>query len=139
MKALAAACALMWCVPALAEPPPEAYNEVSVFGAPTLSPGTRGFGVFLGFPVFGLRAAVGATERFDVGLGFDSLYGVMNEVRVLGRYQWLRTDHWSGAFALEAGKAFFSQKPSGESRGARWLTGRRNYNILPGVVFSYRG
>ena len=35
--------------------------------------------------------------------------------------------------------AFFTQRASRESRGSRWLTGRRNINISPALVGAYQG
>lgn len=125
--------------PSVAAEVPLVPNDVSMFGAPALGQWRRGVGLFLGFPVVGARAAVGLTDSIDVGIGFDTFYGVMNEFRASAKWQFLSGAHFSGALALEGGRAFFVQKASAEGAGARWLTGRRNYNLAPGLIFSYRG
>ncbi len=114
-------------------------NSVSLYGAPALGRFERAFGVYVGFPLLGVRVAMGLTDRLDVGVGFDSFYTAMNEVRLLGRYQFWGTEHWAASLVFEAGKAYFNAKPVVEGTGARWLTGRRNYNFVPGAVLSYRG
>ncbi len=118
---------------------PEEANRVSMYGAPALGQWKRGLGLYIGFPLLGVRGAIGLTPQLDVGLGFDSFFGWMNEIRVHAKYQLYAGANWSAAVALEGGKAFFAQPPSAESNGARWLTGRRNWNIAPGVLVSYRG
>lgn len=120
-------------------PAPQELNRVSIYGAPTLGTLNRGLGVSLGFPLVGLRAAIGAARSLDVGLGFDSFYGSMNEVRLLGKYLLHDDQSWSLAAAWEGGAAFFAQRPEAEGHGARWLTGRRNFNTELGLVMSYRG
>ena len=120
--------------------PAGALNRVSLYGASALGKGNLGLGVSVGFPLVGLKAAVGVIDGFDFGIGFDTLYGVMNEPRAFTRWQWLKAGKWSGALVLEGGMAFFVQRPETEQRrGARSLTGRRNYNAEAGVVFSFRG
>lgn len=120
-------------------PRPEDFNRVSMFGAPALGQWNRGLGLHLGFPLVGLRAGLGVLDTLDVGVGFDSFYGAMNEVRALVKWQLAADEHWSLGLAVEGGRAFFSQKPGADPKGARWLTGRRNYNVVPGVLVSYRG
>jgi hypothetical protein len=115
------------------------FNHVSIYGAPTLGTLNRGLAVYLGFPLVGLRAAIGAAPRLDVGVGFDSFYGSMNEVRLVGKYLLGGGRAWAVAGALEAGAAFFAQRPEAEGHGPRWLTGRRNYNAEIGLLTSYRG
>ncbi len=119
--------------------PPEEPNRVSMYGAPALGQWKRGLGLYIGFPLLGVRGSIGVTNSLDLGLAFDSFYGWMNEFRVHAKLQVFSGQNWSGAVALEAGKAFFAQPPSAESNGARWLTGRRNWNIAPGFILSYRG
>lgn len=120
-------------------PRPEDFNEVSLFGAPALGRWKRGLGLHLGFPLVGARVGIGLADRLDVGLGLDSFYGAMNEFRAFARWQLFGGPSWAGAVALEGGRALFSQRACAESRGPRWLTGRRDYNLLPGFILSYRG
>lgn len=112
---------------------------MSMYGAPSLGPFNRGLGVYLGFPLFGLRAGVGVADGLDVGVGFDSYYGMMNELRAHARLQLFGEGGWSAALAVEGGWALFTQRAEAENHGARWLTGRRNFNLLPGVVLTHRG
>lgn len=114
-------------------------NTISMFGARSLGFLNRGEMFFLGFPLLGIRLAMGVSERFDFGIGFDSFYGMMNEPLVMMRFNFYRGTNWSMAATLEGGWAFFTQRASIDLRGPRWLTGRRNGNVTPGVVFSYQG
>jgi hypothetical protein len=128
--------------PPKAGPPllrPEPLNRVSLFGAQALGAGSRAVSVYLGFPLLGARGAVGVTPWLDAGLAFESFYGVMNEVRGYARVNVLASGRWDVALAVEGGRAFFLQKAQVEHRGARWLTGRRNWNLAPGLVVSLRG
>lgn len=118
---------------------PEDFNEVSMFGAASLGRGKRGLGLYLGFPLLGARAGLGVLDSLDLGLGFDSFYGTMNELRALVRWQMIDESPWEAALGLEAGWAFFTQSPGADPQGARWLTGRRNYNLVPGILLSRRG
>lgn len=124
---------------ATVRPPPREMNRVSMYGAPTLGQWNRGVGAYLGFPLLGVKAGIGLLDRLDAGVGFDSFYGVMNEVRGFAKYQLVDETNWTVAIQLEGGAAFFAQRPEAEGKGARWLTGRRNYNIEPGVIVSFRG
>jgi hypothetical protein len=114
-------------------------NTISMFGARSLGFLNRGEMIYLGFPLLGLRAALGVAERFDVGLGFDSFYTMMNEPRLTFRWNFFRGPNWSIAAQLEGGYAFFTTRAKDDLKGARWLTGRRNINISPGFTFSYQG
>ncbi|MGA9520102.1 MAG: hypothetical protein WBV82_01480 [Myxococcaceae bacterium] len=127
-------------VSAPVQPPAGAHNRWSLYSASTLGQWNRGLAVSVGFPLVSVKAAVGVSDSLDLGIGFDTLYGVMNEPRAFTRWQWLEGEGWSGALVLEGGMAFFAQRPETEQkRGARALTGRRNFNAEGGVVFSYRG
>ena len=117
----------------------EDFNLVSIFGAHALGQGGRAVGAFLGFPLVGARAAYGLTSNWDIGLGFDSFYGVMNDVRLTTRFTFFQGKHVAWALAVEGGPAFFTQRPAAEDRGGRWLTGRRNWNVVPGVMVSVQG
>ena len=120
--------------------PPE-FNHVSIYGGETLGQGNRGLGLYLGFPLVGLKAGIGVLDRLDVGLGFDSFYGVMNEPRAFVKFLAAKDSNWALSLQVEGGMAFFLQKPEldASGHGARWLTGRRNYNLEPGLIVSYRG
>lgn len=119
--------------------PPEDRNRVSMLGAPSLGAGKRGQVVLLGFPLLSIRALFALGDRFDLGLGFDSYYFMMNEPRIAMRLGLVGNENWSFAASFEAGYAFFTQRASRESRSSRWLTGRRNINFSPGLVVAYQG
>ncbi len=110
-----------------------------MFGAPMLGQWKRGQAFLLGFPLLQLRASLGLAEVLDLGLGFDSFYGTMNEPLLTVKVGGLRAGGWSFAASLEAGWAFFTTRASREVRGARWITGQRNGNLSPGVLVSYQG
>lgn len=119
--------------------PVEERNQVSMLGAPSLGAGKRGQLVVLGFPLLGIRALFGVTDRLDLGVGFDTYYFMMNEPRLAMRLGLAKNDSWALSATLEGGYAFFTQRASRESRGSRWLTGRRNINLSPALVGSYQG
>lgn len=118
--------------------PPEEPNTVSMMGAPSLGPWGRGQLFLLGFPLLSIRASFGLASWFDLGVGFDTFYGTMNEPRLTMRFGFFQNDSWSMAVTLEGGYAWFTQPASRENRGARWITGRRNVNLSPAFVASYR-
>ncbi len=111
-------------------------NRVSLYGARVLEPGHVAAGMTLGFPLASARLSVGVLPRLDLGVGADSLYGIMNEARVYARFGLLSSDTAHLAFSVEAGRAFFLNSPSQEQYGARYFTGRRNWNLAPGFVGS---
>jgi hypothetical protein len=117
----------------------EDFNTVSLFGGQSLGKGGRAVGAFLGFPLVGARASYGLTGRWDLGLAFDSFYGVMNDIRLTTRFTFFQSKHVAWAVAADGGAAFFTQRPAAEDRGGRWLTGRRNWNVSPGVMVSVQG
>jgi hypothetical protein len=121
--------------PAPAEPP----NLVSMWGARSLTRWGRGQTLSVGFPLLQLRLALGVAERVDVAVGFDTFYGTLNEPRVGVRWNFGRTTSWDFAFGFEGGWAYFPTRASAESRGARWVTGRRNVNLVPALTASYQG
>ncbi|HYH97610.1 hypothetical protein [Hyalangium sp.] len=116
------------------EPPKP--NKVSLFGGRVLEPGQLGAGLMLGFPLASARVSAGVLPRVDLGVGVDSLYGIMNEVRAYARYGFLQGEEGSLALSLEGGHAFFLNAPSQEEFGARYFTGRRNWNVAPGLIGS---
>ncbi|QSQ18320.1 hypothetical protein JY572_19560 [Myxococcus landrumensis] len=128
-------------------PPPEppaptpalVPNRVSLLGARTVGAGGVAVAFSLGFPTLSARVAVGVTSRFDVLVGFDSLYGLMNEARLGWRWSVLDGGpRWSLGVVMEASHAFFLRSASVEVRGARYVTGRRNWNVMPGLVGSFQ-
>lgn len=118
--------------------PREAPNTVSMFGAPALGQWKRGQAFVLGFPFFQLRASLGVLDGLDLGLAFDSFYLLMNEVRLSVKYGVGQGPGLSFAFAVEGGAAFFNQRANREVRGPRWISGRRNFNVVPGAILSYQ-
>jgi hypothetical protein len=121
---------------ARAEAPPAAPNRVSLYGAHTLEPGHVAAGMVLGFPLASVRASVGLLPWLDAGAGADSMYGIMNEARLYARFLLLPGAASDLAFSVEGGRAFFLRSPSQERFGARYFTGRRNWNLAPGLVGS---
>lgn len=119
--------------------PVKKRNAVSLFGARPLGAGATALGVSIGFPLLRARVAHGLSDALDLGVGFDSFYGVMNEPRFFGRLLLKGSERFHLAAKLEAGWATFLQAPNAEGTGARWITGRRNYNLAPGLVFSFDG
>jgi hypothetical protein len=109
---------------------------VSLFGGRTLEPGQLGASLILGFPLASARVSVGVLPRLDLGVGADSLYGIMNEVRAFARYGLLQGEEGHLALSVEGGHAFFLNAPSQEEFGARYFTGRRNWNLAPGLTGS---
>jgi hypothetical protein len=92
----------------------------------------------LGFPLASARISVGVLPRLDVGVGVDSLYGIMNELRASARFGLVQGEVGHLALAVDGGYAFFLNSPSQEEFGARYFTGRRNWNVMPGLVGSIK-
>lgn len=128
--------AVAWTPPKLV---PEAPNRTSLFGGPMLGAWNRAASFLLGFPLLQVRASLGLTDSLDVGVGFDTMYTLMNEPRLTARYGGWSNGEWTLAVGLEAGWAFFQDKASREVNGARWMTGRRNVNLAPMAQVSYQG
>lgn len=116
-------------------------QALSVFDAATLDDQQIAVAVALGFPYAMIRGAYGLSESIDVGAGFNSLYGQVNQPVVFGKLR-LRGDTKSSfAFALrlDLEAAFFRDSPSADgNRGARWLTGQRDFSVHPGLLISTR-
>lgn len=119
--------------------PAQQRNEISTFGATPLGAGNRGQSVFLGFPLMDVRALFGLGDRVDLGVGFDTYFFMMNQPKGIVRVNFVRTPSVSLGAQLEGGYAFFTQRATLESRGSRWLSGRRNVNINPSLVLSIQG
>jgi len=120
-------------------PPPEPPNETSVFGAPALGGGHFAVGASIGFPYVSVRALYGVVPRVDVGIAFESTYGSYNDVRAMARGQLFSFAGLSASVLVDGGPAFFLQSAAAENKGMRWLTGRRNWNLAPGLAFSFQG
>lgn len=125
----------------VAEPPktPKTPNVISMFGARPLGQWVRGQSVVVGFPLVSLRVALGLARTFDVGIGFNSFYGLLNEPSISARWSPLAGERWALALQLEVGAAFFTVRAQAEGFGPRWITGRRNFNFQPGVLVSFQG
>lgn len=119
--------------------PVQPPNTVSMLGAPMLGQWKRGQAFLLGFPWISVRASIGLLDSLEAGLGYDTYYFAMNELRVRFKYGALWVDAWSLAATLEGGAALFGERAAAEQRGARWITGRRNFNLSPALVASYQG
>jgi len=118
---------------------PETPNKVSLHGGAPLTPGRRAATVAMGFPMLGARAMMGVTPALDLGLSYETLYGLMHDARVVGRWMlWNDGGLYLGVVG-DAGPAFFSRLPTNDFRGSRWLTGRRNVNASAGAVLSMQG
>jgi hypothetical protein len=123
-----------------ARPPvPEDFNNVSVYGAPTLGQWKRGIGIYIGFPLLGAEFALGLLNKLDAAVSFESMYGTMEDFRLHLKWQFLSGKNWSASAVAEGGPAIFAEPPQAEGNGPRWLTGRRDWNLAPGLILSYRG
>ncbi|WP_208721608.1 hypothetical protein, partial [Corallococcus aberystwythensis] len=120
-------------------PPPQAPNRYGLYGGRSLGSGHVGVGMELGFPFVSARGVYGVLERLDLGLGVDSVYGLMTELRASARATLLDSPNVSLAFVVDGGRAFFLRPPDTEDRGARYLSGRRDWNVAPGFVTSFQG
>lgn len=119
--------------------PPPTPNVTSLYATRVLEPGRWALGGMLGFPFASVRASVGLLPGLDGGLSVDTLYGVMTNLHVQARLSLLRGSNWSLSGAFEGGYALFLHGALEEEHGARYLTGRRNWNLLPGLVAAYQG
>jgi len=119
--------------------PPLPPNRVSLYSARTLEPGERALGLSAGFPLLGAKVSLGLLPWLDVGVGVDSFYIMMTSVHVHARASLLKGERWALAAALEGGYSFFLDSASEDVRGARFLTGRRDWNLMPGLVASFQG
>jgi len=120
-------------------PRPEKPNLTSVYGAAALGSWRRAAAVSLGFPVLQVRALMGLGGNLDVGVEYDTLYGLMHDVRASARWMLWNGETMSLGLVGDAGPAFYSRTPQQDSKGARWLTGRRNVNATGGMVLSVHG
>jgi hypothetical protein len=119
--------------------PPESPNRISLYGAAPLGSWQRAAAVSLGFPLLQARALMGVTSKLDLGVEYDTLYGLMHDVRASGRFTLWTGETMSLGVVGDGGPAFFSKTPQQDAKGARWLTGRRNFNASAGAVLSVHG
>lgn len=119
------------------QPVPEDWNDVSLSGGRALKPSDWAIGGYAGFPTFGAQVRRGIFDGFDLGLGFESFYGMMNEGQLNARYQ-LTSGDTELAVTLLGSYAQFVLKPQNDPVGARWITGHRNWNVAPGLSLSHR-
>lgn len=119
--------------------PPLEPNTVSFYGGRPFGQWSAAAAFSIGFPLVTARVGLGLTDRIDVGLGFDTFYGIMNEPRAFLRVLIAGGERVHFAAKVEGGAATFIQPPNNEGNGARWLTGRRNYNLAPALVLSIEG
>jgi hypothetical protein len=113
-------------------------NEVSLHGAPTLGQWKRAMSVELGFPLITFKASVGLLDRLDFGLGFESYFGLTAEFLGFAKVNVFRGTQWSFSLAVEGEGSFFVSPAAVEVRGARWLTGHRNFGVSPRALLTYR-
>ncbi len=111
-------------------------SRVSLHGAKVLEPRQVAAGLMVGFPLASARVAMGVLPRLDMSVGVDSLYGIMTEVRGSLRFGLVEGEEGHLALSVEGGHAFFLNAPSQEEQGARFFTGRRNWNVAPGLIGS---
>ncbi|RKI54139.1 hypothetical protein D7X55_30485, partial [Corallococcus sp. AB049A] len=121
------------------QPPPHAPNRYGLYGGRSLGSGHAGVGMELGFPFVSARGVYGVLEHLDLGLGVDTVYGLMTELRASARFTLLDSDNVSLALVVDGGHAFFLRPPDTEDKGARYLSGRRDWNVAPGLVASFQG
>jgi hypothetical protein len=119
--------------------PPLPPNRVSLFSARLLPPGEKALAASVGFPFFGAKAYYGVLPWLDVGLGVDSYYVQLTGVHAHARAALAQGEHWALSAAFEGGYTFFLHPAVEDFQGARFVTGRRNWNLLPGLVASYQG
>jgi hypothetical protein len=120
-------------------PRPERPNLVSLHGAAPLGPWKRAGSVSLGFPMLSARMLMGVTPKLDVGVAYDTLYGLMHDVRASARWNLVGGENLSLGVVGDVGPAFYTRKAGFDFHGARWLTGRRDYNASGGLVLSMQG
>lgn len=120
-------------------PRPETPNQTSLYGAAPLGAWKRAAAVSLGFPMLQARALMGVGSKLDLGVEYDTLYGLMHDIRAAARFLLWSGETMSLGVVGDAGPAFYSKTPQQDAKGARWLTGRRNVNATAGVVLAVHG
>jgi hypothetical protein len=118
---------------------PERPNLASLHGASPLGPGKRAVSVALGFPLLAARGMMGVTPTLDLGVEYDTLYGMMHDVRAAVRWMVWKSEGVALGVVGDAGPAFYARPAGSDFHGARWLTGRRDVNATGGLVLSIQG
>ncbi|MDC0713875.1 hypothetical protein POL68_35750 [Stigmatella sp. ncwal1] len=111
-------------------------NRVSLHGAVPLARGQLAASLLVGFPLASAHVSFGVLPRLDVGGVVNSLYGIMNEVNARVRFTVLEGEVAQLALGMEGGHAFFLKPQSREVHGGRYFTGRRDWNLMPGLAGS---
>lgn len=94
--------------------------------------------VTLGFPMIDVKFGVGLSERFDLSVGYSTYYVLSHEVVGQARVELFEVSGFRMMVSVLGSGAFFLTAPQDEERGVRWLTGRRNFNVSPGLLASYQ-
>jgi hypothetical protein len=123
---------------AFVRPAPATPNRVSLQGAIPLGQGQLAAGLLLGFPLVSAQVSWGARSWLDAGVVVNSLYGVMNEVNARARLSLVNGKEAQVSLGLEGGHAFFLKPQAREEHGGRYFTGRRDWNLMPGLTGSAR-
>jgi hypothetical protein len=141
MKRLVLVCVLSSAALAQAEAleAPAPARATSTQGGAPLGPGRFGVSAMIGFPMIEVRAGVGLGERFDVSLAYDSYYFMSHELGLVARLALFEVSGFRMLLSASGSGAFFVEPRAIENRGARWISGRRNFNASPGVIISYQG
>lgn len=94
--------------------------------------------VAVGFPWALLRAGYGITDAIDLGIGFNTLYGLANQPSIFGKYRLVGDARSDFAIAVRTDlEVTFFKDPPGIDR-SRWLTGQRDFSVHPGFILSLR-
>jgi hypothetical protein len=117
---------------------PKEPNTVSLFGGLSLGQWERSEALYVGFPSAGVRFSLGVLDSLDLGVAFDSMYSLMNELKLTARWQFAALGNWAFAVAFEGGGTFFRTPAVREPRGSRYLSGRRNFGLMPGLAVSWQ-
>jgi hypothetical protein len=128
--------------PEAARPPAQAAvwgpNRVSLQGAIPLERGQLAASLLLGFPLVSAHVSWGALSWLDAGAVVNSLYGIMNEVNARVRLNVVNGGDAQLSLGVEGGHAFFLKPQAREEHGGRYFTGRRDWNLMPGLTGSAR-
>jgi hypothetical protein len=119
-------------------PPVLEPNRVSVWGAAPMGAGRVGLAVSAGFPWVAARGLVGVSDAVDLGLQVESHYGLYTEGRAVARAAVVRAQGIWFSLQLEGGAAWIPVRARDEDRGPRFLTGRRNFNLSPGLALGFQ-
>lgn len=120
-----------------AGPIPEAFPS-SLYAAHSIGLFRLVGGLRVGFPVAEVRMGIGLPAHVSAGLAYSTMYTFSHEFAAWGRWAFWQGYSAALAAAVDVSVAGFNQHPSADSRG-RFLTGRRNFNVQPGLTASIRG